>query len=73
MWSPELNSLNKVIVHNTFAVPVLAPTFGILDWTRSELSEIDKRTGKLMSMTGSFHVNSDVDRLFLSVEEDYRT
>ena len=29
IWSSELNSLNKVIAHNTFAVPVLAPTFGI--------------------------------------------
>ena len=48
IWSSELNSLNKVIAHNTFAVPVLAPTFGILDWTRSELSEIDVRTRKLM-------------------------
>ena len=66
IWSSELNSLNKVIAHNTFAVPVLAPTFGILDWARSELSEIDVRTRKLMSMTGSFHVNSDVDRLYLS-------
>ena len=66
IWSSELNSLNKVIAHNTFAVPVLAPTFSILDWTRSELSEIDVRTRKLMSMTRSVHVNSDVDMLYLS-------
>ena len=47
IWSSELNSLNKVIAHNTFEVSVLAPTFGIQDWTSSELSEIDVRTRKL--------------------------
>ena len=30
--SSELYSNNKVIAHDTFAIPVLAPRFGIIKW-----------------------------------------
>ena len=30
IWSSELYSNNKIINHNTFAIPVLTPTFGII-------------------------------------------
>ena len=71
IWSSELNSLNTFIAHYSLAVPVLAPTFGILDWTRSALSEIDVSTRKLMSMTGSFHVNSNGGRGLQNIMEVY--
>ena len=31
IWNSELNGKNKILAHNTFAIPVLTPTFGILD------------------------------------------
>ena len=31
IWSSELNARNKSIAHNSFAIPVLMPTIGILD------------------------------------------
>ena len=31
VWNSQLNASNKTIAHNVFAVPVLAPTIGILD------------------------------------------
>ena len=34
MWNSELNEQNKVTTHNTFAVPIITPTVGILDWTK---------------------------------------
>ena len=40
-------------------------TFGIIDWTIQELETIDKRTRKILSMNGSFHPNSDIDRLYI--------
>ena len=33
VWSGELSAYNKHLAHNTFARPVITPTFGILDWT----------------------------------------
>ena len=64
IWESELYAKHKVIAHNIFAVPILSPTFGILNWTKDELEKIDIQTRKLLSLNGSFHVNSDVDRLY---------
>ena len=65
IWSSELSSVNKSIAHNSFAVPVLIPTFGLLQWNIKELEDIDIRTRKLLCATGNFHINGDIDRLYL--------
>ena len=64
IWKSELYSNNKAIAHNIFAIPVVTPTFGILNWTKEELEQIDIKTRKLLTSSGSFHRNSDVDRLY---------
>ena len=64
IWNSELYSNNKTIAHNIFAIPVITPTFGILNWTKEELEQIDVKTRKLLTISGSFHRNSDVDRLY---------
>ena len=66
IWSSELSDFNKVIAHNSFAVPVITPTIGIIDWTIDEIRQVDINTRKLLTMTGSFHPNSDVDRIYMS-------
>ena len=43
---------------------MLSPTFGILNWTKDELEQIDIKIRKLLAVNGSFYVNSDVDRLY---------
>ena len=65
IWRSQLSAYNKYISHNAFAVAVLIPTFGILDWTLEEIQAIDIRTRKTLTMTGNFHRNSDIDRLYL--------
>ena len=64
IWDSELYSSNKVISHNIFANPVITPTFGIIAWTKDELEQIDIKTRNILSSTGSFHVNSDINRLY---------
>ena len=64
IWNSELYSRNKVVAHNIFAIPVLSPTFGILDWTKQELENLDIKTRKILTASGSFHINSDIDRLY---------
>ena len=72
IWSSELNSRNKTIAHNTFALPILVPTAGILEWTLQEIEEVDKKTRKLLCMSGNFHRNSDVDRLYVKRKDGGR-
>ena len=65
IWSSELSAYNKHLAHNTFALPVLTLTFGILDCTICEIENLDITTRKILNMTGNFNRNSDIDRLYL--------
>ena len=65
IWTSELSAYNKNIAYNAFAVSVLIPTFGIPDWTIQRIKHIDTWTRKILCMTGNFHRNSDIDRLYL--------
>ena len=65
IWGSEHNSRNKVNSHNSFAVLILIPTIGILEWNIKEMEDIDKQTRKILCMTGNFHRNSDADRLYV--------
>ena len=44
IWKSELPSFNKVIACNTFAIPALTTTVGVIGWTIQEIKEIDIRT-----------------------------
>ena len=66
IWSSELSAHNKHLAHNTFALPVLTPTFGILNWNICETENLDITTRKILNMTGNFNKTSDIDRLYLS-------
>ena len=63
IWNSELYSRNKVLAHNIFTIPVLTPTFGILEWTK-QLEDVDIKTRKILTACTSFHINSDTDRLY---------
>ena len=69
IWSSELNNINKVQAHNTFPVPVLTPTIGVLPWTKKEIKDLDILTRKQMLMQGSFHVSSDINWLYVRRNE----
>ena len=65
MWSSELSDFNKVIAHNNVAVPTINKTIGIIDWTIDVIRQAVVNTRKLLTMTGSFHANSDVDKIYM--------
>ena len=56
IWNSVLSSVNKVIAHNLFAVPVLV-TVGILNWTIDEIKETDIKTRKQLTMSIKFSPN----------------
>ena len=45
IWQSELLSFNKVIVRNTFDIPVLTTAVRLIDWTIEEIKEVDIRRG----------------------------
>ena len=62
IWRSELYGGNKAVAHNTFAVPVITPTVGILDWTNEEIRQLHITTRKILNYTGNLHSRSDVNR-----------
>ena len=63
IWTSELYSGNKITAHNTYAVPLVMPTIGILNWTRNEIEDRDKATRWIMCYTGNLHMRSDINRI----------
>ena len=72
IWTSELSAYNKVIDHNSFALPILVPTFGILDWSIQDIKDLDIKTRKQLTMSGNFHPNSDIDLLYIQRNQDGR-
>ena len=62
---PPQACVNKVIAHNSFLVPILTTTVGILNWTIDEIKEIDIKTHKQLIMSRYFHPSGDIDKLYL--------
>ena len=65
IWRSELYGGNKAVAHNTFAVPVITPTVGILDWTKEEIRQLDITTRKTLNYTGNLHSRSDVNHIYV--------
>ena len=63
IWNSEPSDFNKTVGHNTFTVPTLTSTVGILDWTFKEKDQIDTQTRNPLAMSGSFYPKSDAHSL----------
>ena len=64
IWTSELNAKNKIIAHNTFAVSMVTPTIGVLNWTKGDIKSMDIMTRKQITTTGGFHHANDINRLY---------
>ena len=65
----KLNSVNTVKAINTWAVPVIRYSAGIVDWKNSELCSMGRKTRKILNMYQALHPRSSVDRLYLPCSE----
>ena len=65
IWESELYSRNKVTAYNTFALPVLTTSVGVLDWNEQELKDLDVKTRKVLNMSASLHSKGDIDRFYV--------
>ena len=67
-----LNGGNMMSAVNAWAVSVVRYTAGVLDWTQKELDTLDKKTRKILTMNGAFHMASSVDRLYMKRKDGGR-
>ena len=68
----KLNSGNMVKAINIWAVPVIRYSAGIVEWKKSELCNIDRKTRKVMNMHRALHSRANVDRLYVPRKEGGR-
>ena len=68
----KLFSRNLIKGINTGAISLVRYSEPFLKWTRDELTQMDKRTRKLMTMHKALHPRDDVDRLYVSRKEGRR-
>ena len=61
----KLNSGNIVKAINTWGVPVIRYSAGIVDWNNSELHNMHRKTRKVLNMYQALHPRSNVGRLYL--------
>ena len=70
--SSKLNAGNVIKAINSWAVSLLWYSGGIVNWTKSELAELDHKTRKLFTIHGTLHPRSNVSRLYLPRREGGR-
>lgn len=67
-----MNSKNLINAINTYAVPVLTYSFGILKYSDTDLNELDRMTRTTFTKFRIHHPKSAIQRLYLSREEGGR-
>ena len=60
----SLNAGNKIQAINSRAVSLMRYGAGIIEWTKEDTRQMDRKTRKLFTMYRSMHPQSDVDRLY---------
>ena len=63
----ELNSANRIE-----AIPVVTYSFNIINWTVTDIKELDTKVRKLLTINRMCHPKSDVDRLYILRKEGGR-
>ena len=66
------NEGNLVKAINTWAIPLLRYSAAFLDWRKSELQDLDRKTRKLLTMHNGLHPKSNVERIYIPREEGGR-
>ncbi|XP_044745135.1 uncharacterized protein LOC123306999 [Coccinella septempunctata] len=61
----KLNSKAMFTAINTWAVPSIAYSFGIIKWSKTDLKAIDTQIRVLLSKCGIHHPHASVNRLYL--------
>jgi hypothetical protein len=61
----ELNAKNKITAIGALAVPVLRYSFGIINCRIEEITKIDTKTRKILTMYKMHHPKADIDRLYV--------
>ena len=72
LLNTKLTSKNLTTAINTWAIPILTYTFGILKYSDTDLHDMDRLTRRLLTKFRYHHPRSSVERLYLPRNEGGR-
>lgn len=65
IMNTELYAKYKVLAINTWAIPVIGYTFGIVNWSATDLKDLNRKVRTTMTKFRSHHPHSAVERIYL--------
>ncbi|KAK2574390.1 Replication factor C subunit 2 [Acropora cervicornis] len=72
LCSSKLNGGNLIVGINTWAMGIACFSAGIVEWTMEEVANTDRRTRKILAMSGCLHTRSNVVRLLTDAQVLHR-
>lgn len=61
----ELFAKNKIRAINSWAIPLLMYTFGIISWSKTDLQALNRKVRTLLTKFRMHHIHSATERLYL--------
>ena len=68
----KLNGGNLINGLNAWAIGIVRYGAGVIEWTKEELKEMDRKTRKIISVNRGLHTRSNVSRLYIPRKEGGR-
>ena len=68
----KLNAGNFISGMNAWAIGVMRYSGGIIDWTKEELQDMDRKTRKIMTLNRCLQARSSVARLYMKRKDGAR-
>ena len=65
----KLNAKHVSQAINTWVVPTVRYSAGIIEWTKEDVKEMDQKTRKIITICGGLHPKSNVERLYQDLKE----
>jgi hypothetical protein len=72
IFNTKLSGYAMIETINTWAIPILTYSFGIVKWSETDLDNLDRKTRTLLTKFRFLHPNSSVIRLYLPRKEGGR-
>ena len=71
-WGSELNELKRVGESNLWAASMLRYFLGCVQWTKTELIKLDRKTRRILFQNQCHNANASIERLYLPRKEGGR-
>ena len=68
----ELSLPNKIMAINSLGIPVLSYSFGVVNWSKTDVQGINRKTRKILTMFKIHHPRAVTEKLYVSRSEGGR-